>query len=641
MANNIVRLPIDYFPDPTKGRPVFNGSVYIGNPDTDPEVLGNRKPVTLRQEDGTDVPVTGAGQPLVTGNGGVILYNGSPVQVLTNGNYSIKVLNAQGSQVYYVENALDGAPATLQQVVMKFDTLALAVASPDIYEGAQLSLAERTAGEGGGAMWDVVLTSSVTPNTFDIVISTGDALLSLVLRVNGIAYSKSFGLVGDDSANDTATMLNFRNYINANGVKGVFNPGTYTIDSSPNWAIDDLDLEFQNGVTIKHRSAATGYVMDFDGGAATTKIYNIRMTGRPNLDCVATSSGPFRSRSCHHSEFKYKVLGSPADCGMLNFAVASKYDVIASVNEGAFTSTPVDGVVLDERGTGESVADCDFDLIIEGVSGTGVVITKGTGNRFKGTSEGNGKGMSDTADARDNVFEEFWCEANATNDWELYGYGNHLISSKSLSSSANVELVTAVNTLFTGGYYRTINCQASSSDSVMVGIRTSDNASLGIKGVGTRKVLGCIETDTNDVKTGIAFGSLADSGTFTPVLEGGTTAGSSTYTTQQGTYHRIGNLIHFSIDLVLATLSGGSGIAIISGLPFASDSGIGVITVGKYSNIVLTGGRVDLQAEIPASSLFIRLYTSGFSSAVPSANTTIAEFSATSSITIGGAYVAA
>ena len=129
MANNIVRLPLDYFPDPTKGRPVFNGSVYIGNPDTDPEVLGNRKAVTLRQEDGTEVPITGAGQPLITGSGGVILYNGSPVQVLTNGDCSIKVLNAQGSQVYYVESANDGMPATIDQVVLKFDTLADAIAS--------------------------------------------------------------------------------------------------------------------------------------------------------------------------------------------------------------------------------------------------------------------------------------------------------------------------------------------------------------------------------------------------------------------------------------------------------------------------------------------------------------------------------
>lgn len=111
MANNVARLPIDYFPDPTKGRPVFNGQVFIGEPDKDPEIEANRKAVTLRQEDGTEVPVTTKGQPFITGAGGVILYNGSPVQIIADGDYSIKVLNAKGAQVYFVENALSNGTA--------------------------------------------------------------------------------------------------------------------------------------------------------------------------------------------------------------------------------------------------------------------------------------------------------------------------------------------------------------------------------------------------------------------------------------------------------------------------------------------------------------------------------------------------
>jgi len=204
VANNIVRLPLDYFPDPTKGRPVFNGSVYIGNPDTDPEVLGNRKAVTLRQEDGTEVPITSAGQPLVTGAGGVVLYSGSPVQVLTVGNYSIKVLNAQGVQVYYVESALDGEPLSGTDGVKNFKTLAEAIADNSLVwdatnsKGDALNIAERTAGNGGGSMWDVVLTSSVTPNTFNIVVSTASPLLSLVLRGDTITL-KQFGVLGGAS----------------------------------------------------------------------------------------------------------------------------------------------------------------------------------------------------------------------------------------------------------------------------------------------------------------------------------------------------------------------------------------------------------------------------------------------------------
>lgn len=182
MSNNIVRLPTDYFPDPVVGRPIDNGSVFIGEPNTDPEVLGNRKTVILRQQDGTEVPITGQGQPLVTGNGGVILYNGSPVQVLTSGNYSIKVLYSSGEQAYYVESVLDGEPAEINQVILSFPTLAAAVASTSLFDGALLGLSERTTGNGGGAMWNAVLSSTVTENGFNIVQCTGVPTLSIVMR---------------------------------------------------------------------------------------------------------------------------------------------------------------------------------------------------------------------------------------------------------------------------------------------------------------------------------------------------------------------------------------------------------------------------------------------------------------------------
>jgi hypothetical protein len=104
MSLNVVTLGIEYFPDPNAGRPIYFGSIYIGEPDTDPEIEINQKEVILRQEDGSDVI---AEQPLTTGAGGVVLYEGSAVRILTDGNYSIKVLNKNGTQVYYVESFLE------------------------------------------------------------------------------------------------------------------------------------------------------------------------------------------------------------------------------------------------------------------------------------------------------------------------------------------------------------------------------------------------------------------------------------------------------------------------------------------------------------------------------------------------------
>ena len=87
-------------------------------------------------------------------------------------------------------------------VVKNLPSLAAAIADSTLVEGMALNLAERTAGNGGGAMWDVVLASTVTPNTFDIVQCTGVPTLALVLRVGQTIDIKQFGAIeGQDATN--------------------------------------------------------------------------------------------------------------------------------------------------------------------------------------------------------------------------------------------------------------------------------------------------------------------------------------------------------------------------------------------------------------------------------------------------------
>ena len=108
---NEVALPFHYYPDPTKGRPVFFGSIYIGRPDTDPQITSNQLVVKAFQEDGGSVTIS---QPIQTGAGGVPMLNGSPVQLQTDGEYSIKVLNNLGAQVYYAASLIGGIrPSTI------------------------------------------------------------------------------------------------------------------------------------------------------------------------------------------------------------------------------------------------------------------------------------------------------------------------------------------------------------------------------------------------------------------------------------------------------------------------------------------------------------------------------------------------
>lgn len=106
---NEVLLPYRYYPDPTRGRPVYNGFIFVGIPDADPEIASNQLQVKAYQEDGNPVVIS---QPIRTGAGGVPLVNGSPVQLQVSGEYSIKVLDHLGAQVYYAPSLIAGTRPT-------------------------------------------------------------------------------------------------------------------------------------------------------------------------------------------------------------------------------------------------------------------------------------------------------------------------------------------------------------------------------------------------------------------------------------------------------------------------------------------------------------------------------------------------
>lgn len=221
MTLGIVSLPVEYFPDPNKGRPIFNGQIFVGEPDLDPEILANRKAIVARQEDGTDIPISPAQQPVRIGSGGVPVYNGATVQILVEGNYSIKVLNKQGVQEYYWPNYNQGLPIVVGDdhnllgnrdaigahdniYNRQFDTLddAISAVIPIDSVGSSIEVKERSLGNRGGAIWDVVLLSSVTvspgaPNIGNIVASTGSPTLALSLRINLEVNIDQMGAIAD------------------------------------------------------------------------------------------------------------------------------------------------------------------------------------------------------------------------------------------------------------------------------------------------------------------------------------------------------------------------------------------------------------------------------------------------------------
>lgn len=103
--------------------------------------------------------------------------------------------------------------------------------------------------------------------------------------------------------------------------------------------------------------------------------------------------------------------------------------------------------------------------------------------------------------------------------------------------------------------------------------------------------------------------SDVSSGTWTPVLYGATTAGSNTYSAQNGTYQVVGNLVYFSFTMVLTATSGMVGSALISGLPFPVNSSVNALSFSTFfANIVLTASSVSLWSYCTGGSSFFYLF---------------------------------
>ncbi len=92
--------PYQYFADPKKARPVFNGFIYIGVPDGDPTNPDDQIQISVICECGGD-PIN-ISQPVRTGSGGLPIYNGSPAQInVPAAEFSILLQDRDQSQVYY------------------------------------------------------------------------------------------------------------------------------------------------------------------------------------------------------------------------------------------------------------------------------------------------------------------------------------------------------------------------------------------------------------------------------------------------------------------------------------------------------------------------------------------------------------
>lgn len=211
MANAIVRLPLGYFPDPNKGRPLGNAKIYVGIVDLDPRILANQLTVTGRQESGTEVPLP---QPIRTSFGGVpVDANGNVVTLLVDGAYAMAVDDSKNpqNQVYYFANVLDGAPLTFSDnPVLYRDTILIATTDEGLSVGQYISTKGYTSANDGGGDNYIVVAGGTGTSDGGLYHDT-TAGLQLELIVDGRLNALSFGVSKSATDSDSVQMMAFIN----------------------------------------------------------------------------------------------------------------------------------------------------------------------------------------------------------------------------------------------------------------------------------------------------------------------------------------------------------------------------------------------------------------------------------------------
>lgn len=140
--------------------------------------------------------------------------------------------------------SLAGAGAT---AIQEDTVLLMTINNNKAYEVDDVVVTKEFAvGAGGGGVYDVVLTSSVIPNTFNVIIGVTDALISFVLREKAALTFEEVGSVG--TVDEAALIANVFSRAQGKTIKGL-NGKTYVSSLvQPMLTSTELDL---GGSTLK------------------------------------------------------------------------------------------------------------------------------------------------------------------------------------------------------------------------------------------------------------------------------------------------------------------------------------------------------------------------------------------------------
>ena len=223
-------------------------------------------------------------------------------------------------------------------------------------------------------------------------------------------------------------------------VRVIFPAGTYKYSTSPNWAINNLELVAEGLVLFQYTGTGDAFICDanvFGSGGGITGM----KVGRFIIQAPSTAGCGALIRSIHHSYFELTVKG----CGVGTWGTAIGINVLGCVctefykptvniydvyNGWYLSAAPSVGMYFGSSTYyGASASNIVKNPIIENFTGIGIHIVTGNCNQFfGGTCESiTGTGFQIEYGCNGNVLYGMDFEVNTVSDVQLFSYSTYII----------------------------------------------------------------------------------------------------------------------------------------------------------------------------------------------------------------------
>ena len=332
----------------------------------------------------------------------------------------------------------------------------------------------------------------------------GTGIVTLVSP--GLYNVKDYGATGDGVTDDYDAIVDALAAIPATGGILFFPEGTYAHGTGLNFAGADRRVVGQNATLY---FTGTGVGVSFDAGLTTyygCGMEQMKLRGNANA-----TKGLYVNR-CHHGRYINITIEDVTTTAaeFVNSVCNHVEDIRVSGNETTLSPKPATGLLLT---TGNCVSNVVINPIIEGVSGTGIVLDAADSNNFfGGTSEGNARGVTLQNGSDFNSFDGMSCEANTVGDFLLdASRGNELVHCYGTSTTASLGTAgAALNNTVRASRFHNVAIESSA-----VGMRLYD-VTYSAAGAGgtytnaaTRRIaLGVYNAYTNSYEQNVAYSLL-------------------------------------------------------------------------------------------------------------------------------------